>query len=142
MVFSFGINDIALENGVRRVSQDRSLEVAHDLMTAATSWLPTLWVGPPPVEQEEVYFDTSPEVRYQFSRDDIAELNRAYVKLAADLQVPYFDLFTALERSPEWKRSFDSTDSVHPLDGGYALISNQLKPWSAWRAWFDDEKST
>ncbi len=137
LVFSFGVNDTALENGVRRVPFERSLEIARDMMTAARDWLPTLWVGPPPVELDEATFDPTPDIHYQFTRQRIGELSAAYKSLAAELDVPYFDLYGALNGSPDWLNSFDGTDGVHPQSRGYALVSRHISQWAAWRTLFD-----
>ena len=137
LVFSFGVNDIAFENGVRRVDFDRSLDVARELMRSAKDWLPTLWVGPPPVELDETTFIPAPGIRYAFSRERIGELSTAYANVATELGVPYFDLFDRLNKKPEWFQSFNGTDSVHPMGNGYAQIAQHLSQWDAWRNWFD-----
>lgn len=137
LVFSFGVNDIAFENATRRVSQEQSLETARTMIGEAKSWLPTLWVGPPPVELDETTFKPTPDIAYVFSKDDIRDLGKAYSDLALELSVPYFDLYGALNGDPNWLKSFDGSDAVHPLDSGYRLISDKIRHWAGWRNWFD-----
>lgn len=137
LVFSFGVNDIAFENGIRRVPFKTSLETAHALMKSAKSWLPTLWVGPPPVELDETTFIPAPDISYVFKRENIKELSNAFADIAHELEVPYFDLYNALEGRTEWGDSFDPSDSVHPKQNGYQLISDHLQNWPAWRHWLD-----
>ena len=138
LVFSFGVNDSAFENGVRRVNFDQSLDVAHELMTVAKNWLPTLWVGPPPVELDETQFIPAPAICYEFTRERIAELNTAYAQIATELGVPYFDLFTTLREEPDWVQSYDGSDGVHPMATGYAKIAELVRQWDAWQSWFAD----
>lgn len=138
LVFSFGVNDVAFENGVRRVEFDESLKIAEQMMTEAKSWLPTLWVGPPPVELDETRFFPSPDVTYVFQRTDIETLSNAYGALAQKIGIPYFDLYQALDGDIDWLDAFDGDDSVHPRQRGYELVARLLSEWPAWRRWFDD----
>ncbi len=137
LVFSFGVNDVAFENGTRRVAFEQSLDIARTMMTAAKSWLPTLWVGPPPVELEQTTFVPAPNITYVFSRPNIQALSHAYGDIAVELGVPYFDLYAALDGDPNWLHSFDGFDSVHPNQNGYQLIRQHMQNWHAWRSWFD-----
>lgn len=137
LVFSFGVNDTALENGVRRVPFERSLEIAREMMTSAKDWLPTLWVGPPPVELDETTFDPTPDIHYQFTRERIRELSTAYAEIASQIGVPYFDLYDRLDGAPEWQNCYDGSDGVHPQSQGYALVSQHISQWDSWRALFD-----
>lgn len=137
LVFSFGVNDIAFENGTRRVSREQSMKTARTMISAAKSWLPTLWVGPPPVELDETTFNPTPDIAYVFSKDDIRDLSSAYSELATELGVPYFDLYEALNGDPNWLKAFDGSDSVHPKNNGYRLVCEKLGRWDAWRNWFD-----
>ncbi len=137
LVFSFGVNDIAFENGTRRVEFEQSLATAKRMISTAKAWLPTLWIGPPPVELDETTFRPTPDIAYVFAKQDIQHLSDAYKGLANDLEVPYFDLYSALAGDPNWLQSFDGTDAVHPKDNGYRLISDKVRQWDAWRSWFD-----
>ncbi|NQV99118.1 MAG: lipase [Rhodospirillales bacterium] len=137
LVFSFGVNDIALENGSRRVSFPSSLQTAREMIGAASSWLPTLWVGPPPVEREQTTFHPAAGISYEFARKEIEHLSDAYGALAAELDVPYYDLYGALKDDAEWRRAFDGSDAVHPTQTGYHLISRHIGNWPAWRHWLD-----
>ena len=137
LVFSFGVNDIADENGVRRVELDKSLEIAQTMMSEAKAWLPTLWVGPPPVELDETTFIPAPKITYVFTRERIAELNLAYKKIATKHDIPYFDSFNLLKGRPHWEQSYDGSDGVHPMGEGYAEFSRNIGKWDAWRKCFD-----
>ena len=136
LVFSFGINDIADENGTRRVSLADSLATAREMMARARDWQPTLWVGPTPVNDADQPFQSAPTVSYHFSSGRVAELSDRFADLAGELGIPYLDLFTPLASSDDWLASFRPGDGVHPTATGYAMIAERLTGWEAWRDWF------
>jgi acyl-CoA thioesterase I len=133
LIFSFGVNDIALENGRRRVALDTSMQAARQMMQAAKSWLPTLWVGPPPVQQEITTFYPAPDTTFVFDREEIGALSDGFAGLAAELDIPYFDLYKALKDDAAWQQTYEATDSVHPRQTGYQMIATHLQNWTAWR---------
>jgi len=137
LVFSFGINDLADENGTRRVSLAESLATARTMMTEARDWQPTLWIGPTPVNDADQPFRSAPGVEYHFSSGRAAELSDVYAELADELGIPYLDLFTPLASTDDWQASFSTGDGVHPTAAGYAMIAERITGWDAWRAWFD-----
>ncbi|MEK9724336.1 MAG: hypothetical protein VW405_12765, partial [Rhodospirillaceae bacterium] len=93
LVFFFGVNDCADQQGVgRRVPFERSLAIARGMVAVGAGWLPTVWIGPPPVDDSRMPFTSAPTVVYDFKSDRIAKLNAAYARIAAELDVPYFDL--------------------------------------------------
>ena len=49
IVFSFGVNDTTVEDGVSRVSTEQSLINAREMLSTSLSLYPTLMVGPPPI---------------------------------------------------------------------------------------------
>lgn len=138
LVFSFGCNDMAMLDGSIRVPVDKSVETARAMIAEANAWKPVLWVGPTPVIDEDQPFRSGPGIEYHFSSPRVAELSDWYADVAADLGVPYLDLFTPLSASADWPESFAHGDGVHPRDPGYALIAERITGWSAWRALFDD----
>ena len=56
---------------------------------------------------------------------------------AAELGVPFLDLFTPLAADRRYLDSLQAADGVHPDAAGYAVIAEQVGRWPAWRAWFD-----
>jgi len=137
LVFSFGINDSAIENGTQRVEHDRSLEVARSMITEAKAWKPTIWIGPPPVDDERQPLRPGGGIEYSFASVRAARLSDAYADLAKELDVPYLDLFTALAGGGNWDSAFEGDDGVHPKDTGYAEIAERVAGWEGWRNWFD-----
>ncbi|MEK9671195.1 MAG: GDSL-type esterase/lipase family protein [Rhodospirillaceae bacterium] len=140
LVFSFGINDTAVENGrATRVAFDQSLENARAMITDAKSWLPTLWIGPTPVDETQQPFQAGPAApEHDFRNARVVQMSDAFAEIADDLGVPYLDLFTPLSGDAGWADCFKSGDGVHPTDNGYAMEAERIAGWSAWRGWFDD----
>jgi lysophospholipase L1-like esterase len=138
LVFSFGVNDAAEEQGVGvRVPTDASVATARAMIAEAREWKPVLWVGPVPVVEEKMPFAVPGLAVYDFDNGRAADLSRAYAAEAASLGVPYLDVFETLAADPRWAGAQRDCDGVHPLGGGYELMADLIGGWSAWRAWFD-----
>lgn len=125
LVFSFGVNDCALEDGRARIALASSLAHLASILDQARRWRPTLMVGPPPVA----------EGNPRNSNDRIGDRSEAFSRACDRLGVPYLDLFARLSRSDLWCAEVASGDGAHPGARGYALISEAVESWSAWRAW-------
>jgi acyl-CoA thioesterase-1 len=123
VVFSFGTNDATVEHGARRVPEQQSLaNLADTLDGAAAVGLPTLFVGPAPVEEPE-------------HRDRIVALSGAFAQLAAARGVPYIEVVRALAEDPTWTREAREGDGAHPGSGGYSLLAGLvMERWLAWLA--------
>lgn len=139
LVFSFGVNDMAIETGTEpRVSRAASVESAKRMLSEAQSWLPTLWIGPMPVDDTQQPFQSAPGVSYDFSTDRLRDLCQDYQALAAELGIPYLEMLKPLSQNDEWQKAFTVGDGVHPTGSGYAYAAELIGAWPAWRAWFDD----
>jgi lysophospholipase L1-like esterase len=140
-VFAVGINDSAHENSAtpdgRRVALEQSLDVVSDMLIQARDFGPVLWVGPTPVIESMMPITRIPGVSYDFSNATIDEYNQAYTLKAADLGVPYLDLFAPLDADPRWTASLRNTDGLHPDAAGYELMAALICDWNGWRALFD-----
>jgi len=138
LVFSFGANDCAdLEGFGRRVPLERSIAVARGMLESAAAWKPTLWIGPPPVDDSRQPFRAAPSVVYHFPSSRIGELSGAYAEVAASLDIPYFDLYRHLINDPAWPGMYEKNDGVHPIAAGYDIVGEHIFNWDAWRTWFD-----
>lgn len=126
LVFSFGANDCALENGHARVALASSLAHLAAVLDSARRWRPTLMVGPPPVAEENL----------RNSNERIRARSEAFGRACGLLGVPYLDLFGLLRGSDLWRAEVAAGDGAHPGASGYALISEAVESWSGWRAWF------
>jgi acyl-CoA thioesterase I len=137
LVFSFGCNDMAMADGVLRNSPEDAVASATRMISEAKEWLPTLWVGPPPVNDDDMPFSSAPGRERYLSSSRNAQLSDMFEKVADELGVPYLDLFTPLSADPYWENYYNSGDGVHPKGSGYAAIAEHIIGWDGWRAWFD-----
>ncbi len=139
LVFSFGVNDAAEEvgNGVR-VPLEHSLVNAAAMMEEAKSWLPTLWIGPPPVVEEMMPVTPGTGVVYNFDNQRTKALSEAYKSLALELGIPYLDVFDTLAADERWARAQQNSDGIHAMGEGYERMADLIGAWNAWRAWFDE----
>ncbi len=127
LVFSFGANDCtpADRDGRPRVTSGDSLASAESILKAASSWLPTLMIGPSCIAAD-------PE-----TNDRVCALSEEYATLCERLGVPYLELCRLTLGSPQWLQEAVAGDGAHPNRGGYALIANAVSNWVSWRAWVE-----
>ena len=140
-VFAIGINDSAHEKSAerddRRVNLERSVRIITEMLTQAREFGPVLWVGPTPVVESFMPIARIPGVIYDFRNDAIDVYNRAYKEKAAELDIPYLDLFTAFSENSVWAESLNASDGLHPNAKGYDLMAETIGAWSGWRNLFD-----
>ena len=122
LVFEFGVNDTREVNGKRQLEAAQSLAAAHEILSAAALWKPTLMVGPPPGGDEA-------------RNARVKDLSDQLAKLCAELSVPYFDSCAPLLASSTWMPSVKSVDGTHPSAAGYAEWATLIGEWAAWRDW-------
>ncbi len=137
LVFSFGCNDMAMENGILRNSPEDAVASARRMIGEASAWLPTLWVGPLPVNDDDMPFSSAPGRQRFMSSSRNAQLSDMFEQVADELNVPYLDLFTPVASDPNWSAHYIKGDGVHPRGGGYDIIAEHIIGWDAWRKWFD-----
>jgi lysophospholipase L1-like esterase len=124
IVFCFGVNDTTIENGKTRVAFETSLENTRHILKIAKQMFPVLMVGTPPVGEIE-----------QNSR--IAQLSAAFALVCDELDVPYLDIFTALQASNIWIKEAIANDGAHPRAEGYAQLAQLVQDWQPWLSWFN-----
>ncbi len=127
VVFSFGANDTALDNGRRRLTLAQSLANTRALLHEAKTRYPVLLIGPPPVA------DSAHDER-------IAELSRELAGIAQEANVPYLDVFTPLQTSALWRQEVIANDGSHPRGSGYRELAALVMSWPAW--WFHQSAAT
>ncbi len=123
VVFSFGANDTTVEQGTQRVSLEQSLSTTREMLSTSLSVYPTLMVSPLPVADPD----------HNRRTQHLAEQFRL---VAAEVGVPYFDVFRTLERSATWMHEVAVLDGAHPQAHGYAELASLVRAWSAW--WFTE----
>lgn len=123
VVFSFGANDVTVENGKQRVPPTESdANLSKAIADAAQLKLPVLIVGPAPANDRE-------------QQDRIGQLSARYAKLAADHGAPYIDIIGSLRDDPTWTSEVQAGDGAHPASGGYLLLARLvMDPWLSWLA--------
>ena len=137
LVFSFGCNDMAMQNGELRNAPEVAVASARRMISEAKDWLPTLWIGPPPVNDDDMPFSSAPGRERFLSSSRNVQLSDMFQDVAAELGVPYLDLFSLLAANSEWPKFYVKGDGVHPTREGYATIAEHIIGWDAWRKWFD-----
>jgi lysophospholipase L1-like esterase/N-acetylglutamate synthase-like GNAT family acetyltransferase len=127
VVFCFGANDTALDNGHRRLTLQQSLANTRALLREAKTRYPTLLIGPPPVA------DAAHDER-------IDELSRELAKVAREENVPCLDVFTPLMATALWREEAIANDGSHPRSGGYKELAELVTGWPQW--WFHHPTAT
>jgi lysophospholipase L1-like esterase len=123
IVFSFGANDITLEEGEVRVPFAESLQNTQQILTIAQQTFPTIMVGPPPLLEDDL-------------NQRIASLSQQLAVVCEAIEVPYLEVFTSLQELQIWKEEVAANDGAHPRTAGYDKLAQLVEGWSAWKSWF------
>lgn len=124
LVLSFGVNDAKMENCRRKLSLTQSLEACRAILAQATSLVPVLFIGPPPV------LDYAHLAR-------VEELSDAFAQISQEMCVPNLEMCRALTRDPVYFDSLNAVgDGCHPGATGYQAIAQRVLSWDAWQALF------
>jgi lysophospholipase L1-like esterase len=121
LVFSFGVNDAVVEDGIRRIAPDETAANARTILDEAQHVAPCLFVGPPPTA------DAALNAR-------IAALHARLSVLCGERNVPSLPVFGALADLPAWRDEVAAGDGAHPGAAGYAALAALVDAWPAWRA--------
>lgn len=122
VIFSFGVNDTAFENGKERVVLEESIENTRQMLLTAKGFFPTIMVGPPPVLEEE------------HSRR-IVHLSNRLALMCETIEVPYLEICAPLQQVSIWKEEVASNDGAHPRAAGYIALARLVQEWTAWKSW-------
>ncbi|MBD2592786.1 lipase [Nostoc spongiaeforme FACHB-130] len=124
VVFSFGVNDMTIENGQTRVAVADSLNNIREILSVAKQLYPVLMISPPPC--------TDVEQNYR-----IGNLAQEFALVCQQLDVPYLNVFTILIKSPTWIEEAKNYDGAHPQATGYTEFAQIVNNWDAWLNWFN-----
>ncbi len=127
LVFSFGVNDVIIDDGHRRLELGDSIENFRAVVESASSQWPVLVVGPPPV-----WLADQPAIG-----ERIGELSEAFSRVSSAYRIPYLDAFSPLSSSAHWREQLAAGDGAHPAASGYAVLADLVSAWGAWRSWLD-----
>ncbi len=140
-MLAIGINDSADEDSTqrkgRRVPLEASVEIIAGMAETARQWGPVFWVGPTPVVDAMMPLAPFPGLSFGFSNATIAEYGAAYAARAAELGVPYLNLFAALRDDADFTAALQANDGLHPVTAGYEIMCARIGEWPAWRALLD-----
>jgi lysophospholipase L1-like esterase len=120
LVLSCGVNDTVIENGAERVRPEASRSNVRAILCAAQKYK-LLVVGPPPVVEDG-------------QNERIHALTQAFSQIAAQLDVPYVELFAPLVSDADYIQELSNNDGSHPRGDGYAKMANIVRASPNW--WF------
>jgi lysophospholipase L1-like esterase len=123
VVFSFGVNDTTIENGKTCVAITESIENIQIILGEAKQLYPVLMVSPPPCGDRE-------------QNQIIANLSQEFAKVCHELNVPYLNVCSILEKSTVWLEEAINNDGAHPKAAGYTEFAQLVDSWDAWVNWF------
>ncbi len=123
LIFSFGVNDMTVEQGKLRVNLAESLQNTEDILKQAKHYFPVLMVGPAPIADDN------------FHNQRIANLSQQFNQLCSIINIPYLDVFVPLNTSKIWRQEALENDGAHPAKGGYIEYAQLVLEWQAWQAW-------
>jgi acyl-CoA thioesterase I len=133
LVFSFGLNDALMdERGHWRVAPKRTIENAAAILRDAVTWLPTLMIGPAPVDDARLPPRGIDGLAWTSSNARIRGVSDVLADVAQTAQVPYLDIFGLLDGDARWKKALADSDSIHPPQG-YPLIAELVAGWTPWQ---------
>ncbi|HZA19186.1 MAG TPA: GDSL-type esterase/lipase family protein [Pseudonocardiaceae bacterium] len=115
VVFAFGLNDVDVRSGERRVPRSRTLAVLGKMLDDAhgARWA-TFVVGPPPVADIE-------------TMRRIDDLATGMGEVCAAREVPFADVTAALSCDEIWSQEVAAGDAYHPSTRGYERLAALLK---------------
>jgi acyl-CoA thioesterase-1 len=126
IVLSFGANDTGSEHGRVRVEANRSLDaLAAILEGAAAIGLPSLVVGPAPVDEPE-------------QNRRIRSLSGSFAEVCAEHGVPCVGVIEQLLASPVWMQQVAAGDGAHPGAEGYEVLAEVVLA-GGWLEWLGAE---
>ena len=124
VVLSFGVNDVKIENGRRKVELADSVDNLFDIVSRVAALCPVLVVGPPPV-LDDAY------------RGRVEELSDVFAGTCSEMGVAYLEMCRPLCRERVYLDSLVAAgDGYHPGAEGYAAFAARVAVWAAWTGWF------
>jgi acyl-CoA thioesterase-1 len=134
LVFAFGLNDCAVENGAQqKVALEQTIVNARAILSEAQAWLPSAFIGPLPVDDTRMPLQVVPGKQLRIFNEQIEQVNHALAGLMAELNVPFLDLFSFLFGDPRWREVIKLGDGIHPPQQGYDLLARLIEGWRPWR---------
>ncbi len=121
VVLSCGVNDMVIEAGQQRVSIAESCKNVRHILQRASATYSTILIGPAPVGDEEL-------------NSRLKVLSAAYAQVAAELGIPFVEIFSHLIANQQYLQESRKNDGYHPRSFGYTAIANIIAASNFW--WF------
>jgi lysophospholipase L1-like esterase len=120
-VFSFGVNDCVLIDGVQRVDFETSAKNLSKILSIAKEKCDdVLFVMPPAIADVQI-------------NERVKRLVELYTSVCNDLNVKYVDLFDTLATDKVWQKETSENDGAHPRADGYELMAKLVLEDQNWR---------
>ena len=136
VMLTMGNNDAAeFEDGALRVPLETTLANVRGVVSECCALWRTLWISPTPVYEGKMPFYSRQLGRnLTFRNARLSAMNKHFAEIAAQVNVDYFDLFTALQGDADWARAIQLNDGLHPDGSGYEAVARHVAGWAPWRA--------
>jgi lysophospholipase L1-like esterase len=121
VVFSFGVNDMTIQEGRTRVPEAESIDNTRRILRAAKQRYTVALIGPPPIADED-------------QNERIHRLSNLFKEIATTESVPFLSLFETLRRDSIWMAEVSADDGAHPSAAGYSKLAALVEQWPEW--WF------
>ncbi len=109
---------------------DRNFRMLIDNLTDLA---PVMVVGPAPVDEARVRLHPANQMMFEFRNEDIETGSLLYRDICDDLQIPYFDLYTALVDNADYLSALAEGDGLHPTGAGYQAVADAVANWVGWQ---------
>lgn len=120
-VFSFGVNDCILMDGVQRVDFETSTKnLSMILSSAKEKFDDVLFVMPPAIADAEI-------------NERIKQLIKHYTEVCIGLNIKCIDLFDILAAEQTWQKEVSDNDGAHPRSSGYELMAKLILENQNWK---------
>lgn len=134
IVFCSGLNDLGhLADGTRRTRPERVLHNFKRLAEALADIVPTIVVGPMPVNEEKMPYISVIIGDVNFRNADVAEVDHDYQMICAELGVDYLSLYQHLKDDETYAQSLFENDGLHPTGTGYQIVADLVSDWEPWQ---------
>ncbi len=122
LVFCFGANDCLLNDYKRvRVSQVERLKNAKAIMQAASRKMPTLFISPFPIAENEIATRCISDTARQLG--DVTKMNKT----------PYVNVTAQIKELNIWNQEALANDGAHPADQGYKAAAEVIAANAVWQ---------
>ena len=138
IVLGTGANDLARFASGEYAGQPRTprgglMRTFRALVEELGALAPLLVVGPAPIDEEQMPFQLTGHVRFDFKNADIDAGSVLYGDICRDLDIPFLNVFEELVASPVYRRALAEGDGLHPTAEGYQDFTDVVANWGPWR---------